>query len=184
MAARPLIYRAFCRLKKADPMLQAIQTFYRGHHFRSRTEARWAVFFDTLGIKWEYERQGYKLPSGAAYLPDFFVHAHDSETEGNGYWVEVKGDTPTPADQCLMQELCYASGHHGYIVQGLPGEFAPLRFTYHQTPPINPLDALRASAFVIAGAAMPLVPWFKQAVEDATASRFEHGQSGAPTRNA
>jgi hypothetical protein len=26
--------------------IQAIETVYRGHRFRSRLEARWAVFFD------------------------------------------------------------------------------------------------------------------------------------------
>lgn len=50
---------------------KAIETSYKGYRFRSRLEARWAVFFDTLGIKWEYEKQGYSLPSGA-YLPDFW----------------------------------------------------------------------------------------------------------------
>lgn len=38
--------------------MQAIQTRYKGYHFRSRLEARWAVFFDTLGILWEYEKEG------------------------------------------------------------------------------------------------------------------------------
>jgi len=33
----------------------AIQTTYRGIRFRSRTEARWAAFFDELGWPWEYE---------------------------------------------------------------------------------------------------------------------------------
>lgn len=31
--------------------IQAIQTRYAGHHFRSRLEARWAVFFDYLGVE-------------------------------------------------------------------------------------------------------------------------------------
>lgn len=41
--------------------IQAIETVYKGYHFRSRLEARWAVFFDTLGIEWEYEKEGYDL---------------------------------------------------------------------------------------------------------------------------
>lgn len=44
-----------------------IPTMYKGIQFRSRLEARWAVFFDTLGIKWEYEPQGYEI--GMAYEP-------------------------------------------------------------------------------------------------------------------
>ena len=36
-------------------MIKAVQTEYNGYKFRSRLEARWAVFFDTLGIEYEYE---------------------------------------------------------------------------------------------------------------------------------
>lgn len=35
--------------------IKPIQTRYKGYHFRSRLEARWAVFFDALGIAWKYE---------------------------------------------------------------------------------------------------------------------------------
>ena len=34
--------------------IQAINTYYSGHHFRSRLEARWAHVFNDLGIRWEY----------------------------------------------------------------------------------------------------------------------------------
>jgi hypothetical protein len=48
----------------------AIQTWYKGYKFRSRLEARWATFFDSLKLDWEYEVQGYLL-DGTPYLPDF-----------------------------------------------------------------------------------------------------------------
>lgn len=67
-------------------MLQPIETIYKGYRFRSRLEARWAVFFDALGIVWEYEKEGYDL-DGLWYLPDFWL----PELE---YWVEVKGKLP------------------------------------------------------------------------------------------
>lgn len=54
------------------PTIKAIETVYKGYRFRSRLEARWAVFFDQLGIRWEYERQGYDL-GGVRYLPDFWI---------------------------------------------------------------------------------------------------------------
>src|SRR6478752_8276107 len=54
-------------------MIKPIQTTYRGYRFRSRLEARWAVFFDALGLRWEYEPEGFVLPSGKHYLPDFRV---------------------------------------------------------------------------------------------------------------
>ena len=41
--------------------LRAIPTKYAGHTFRSRLEARWALFFDLLHLPWEYEPEGYFL---------------------------------------------------------------------------------------------------------------------------
>lgn len=35
--------------------IKAIPTEYAGVNFRSRTEARWAAFFDLIGLKWDYE---------------------------------------------------------------------------------------------------------------------------------
>lgn len=51
--------------------MKAIETSYKGYRFRSRLEARWAVFFDSLGVKWEYEPEGFDLRDGVRYLPDF-----------------------------------------------------------------------------------------------------------------
>lgn len=53
--------------------IKPIETIYKGYRFRSRLEARWAVFFDALGVEWEYEPEGFNLPSGRKYLPDFRV---------------------------------------------------------------------------------------------------------------
>ena len=51
--------------------MKPIKTSYRGFKFRSRLEARWGIFFDKLGLRWEYEPQGYVLPGDIPYLPDF-----------------------------------------------------------------------------------------------------------------
>lgn len=53
--------------------IKPIQTYYNGYHFRSRLEARWAVFFDTEKIKYEYEPEGFEFGDGDKYLPDFFL---------------------------------------------------------------------------------------------------------------
>ena len=53
--------------------MKAIQTEYKGYLFRSRLEARWAVFFDACGIRWEYEPEGIVLSDGSFYLPDFYL---------------------------------------------------------------------------------------------------------------
>lgn len=73
-------------------MIKAIETEYKGYRFRSRLEARWAVFFDALGIKWEYEPQGFLLPSGLQYLPDFQIKGVDTNGDKFDFWCEVKGD--------------------------------------------------------------------------------------------
>jgi hypothetical protein len=73
--------------------VKAIETFYKGYHFRSRLEARWAVFFDTLGIPWRYEDEGFEKEvhgETVRYLPDFFL---PYRWGGGGFYVEVKGDT-------------------------------------------------------------------------------------------
>jgi len=54
-------------------MIKAIETNYKGYMFRSRLEARWAVFFDEIGLKWEYEVEGFELEDGTWYLPDFYI---------------------------------------------------------------------------------------------------------------
>ncbi len=45
---------------KESPNVKALETHYRGWRFRSRIEARWAVFFDALGISWDYELEPWK----------------------------------------------------------------------------------------------------------------------------
>lgn len=74
-------------------MIQAIETRYAGCRFRSRLEARWAVFFDTLGAAWEYEPQGFLVgDSKRPYLPDFKVHRTWTDQP---LWIEVKGTDET-----------------------------------------------------------------------------------------
>ena len=62
--------------------LKAIETVFSGYKFRSRLEARWAVFFDALDMPYEYEKEGFELPSGW-YLPDFWLPEQN-------LWVEIK----------------------------------------------------------------------------------------------
>ena len=53
--------------------IKPIETVYNGYRFRSRLEARWAVFFDALGIEYIYEPEGFTFPDGTNYLPDFYL---------------------------------------------------------------------------------------------------------------
>ncbi len=81
-------------------MIKAIETVYDGYRFRSRLEARWAVFFKTLGIPYKYEKEGYDL-DGTYYLPDFWLPEQKC-------WIEIKGQHPTNEEhkKCeLLTEL-------------------------------------------------------------------------------
>jgi hypothetical protein len=51
----------------------ALETTFGGVTFRSRTEARWAVFFRALDLEYRYEPERLNLSSGDTYLPDFFL---------------------------------------------------------------------------------------------------------------
>lgn len=78
--------------------IKAIETEYAGCRFRSRLEARWGVFFDTLGVRWAYEAQGYALNSGW-YLPDFQLFGLGGDGERHEYiWFEVKPENGTDDD--------------------------------------------------------------------------------------
>lgn len=71
--------------------IKAIETMYNGYRFRSRLEARFAVLMDALGISYEYELEGYRLPNGKMYLPDFYLPQFDYYVECKGYsdhWVD------------------------------------------------------------------------------------------------
>lgn len=95
--------------------MKAIETSYKGYRFRSRLEARWAIFLDELGIKWEYELEGYKLSTGEWYLPDFWLPDFN-----RGMHVEVKSVfTIAEAEKC--RQLCEDSGKRVWLAEGTPG---------------------------------------------------------------
>lgn len=53
------------------------------------------MFFDALGIPWEYEKEGYDLgPHFGRYLPDFFLPTVYMFGAGRGFWLEVKPEFP------------------------------------------------------------------------------------------
>lgn len=77
-----------------ETAIKPIETIYNGYRFRSRLEARWAVFLDSLGVKYEYEPEGFELPDGTRYLPDFRVMCHATrggDCEPFPLYIEVKG---------------------------------------------------------------------------------------------
>lgn len=99
--------------------IKPIETEYSGVRFRSRLEARWAVFFDALGISWEYEPEGFELPSGRRYLPDFRLRWPGEEHLI--YYAEVKPPGYVCGSGSRMQEFSNATGRHMFILDGCPG---------------------------------------------------------------
>ena len=96
-------------------MIKAIETVYKGYRFRSRLEARWAVFFDEMGIEYQYEPEGFETKNGW-YLPDFYLPEFNA-------WVEVKGDKSNFwEDVRKLTEVCYFKNSIGMMLGGDPVE--------------------------------------------------------------
>jgi hypothetical protein len=90
--------------------MKVIETKYKSHFFRSRLEARWAVYFDSLEIKWIYEPEGYQLSDGGRYLPDFWLPDHK-------LFAEVK------PEYCFDKRWIRFANESGYgllVLDGLP----------------------------------------------------------------
>ncbi len=144
--------------------MRAIPTDYRGVRFRSRTEARWAVLLDGLGVEWRYEHEGFQLPSGW-YVPDFWL-------PGPGLWIEVKGQDPTDRELALCRELADATAKDVALFRGDSCSWwfsakteSPVRFWARLMEAADPkadllasLEAARAYRFWDPPAAEPNAP--------------------------
>lgn len=98
--------------------MKAIETTYAGCRFRSRLEARWAVFFDTIGVRWEYEPQGFHVTRRLQcreedggldeflYLPDFWLPDADM-------FAEVKGALTDDECERLLHAAASLSSNDG-----------------------------------------------------------------------
>ena len=91
--------------------ITAIPTIYAGIQFRSRLEARWAVFMDALGVKWEYEPEGF-TDGTLCYLPDFWL-------PNQNCYLEIKPDGPWYED-CKKADLITHTGKEFYFAIGRP----------------------------------------------------------------
>lgn len=111
-------------------LIKAIPTKYQGYEFRSRLEARWAVFFDTLEIQYNYEPEGFdvtdvfkaKHPTKTLppknelwYLPDFYLPDY-------GWYVEIKAEIPDPkVDRSMMKCFLFSESQKFLVLCGTPG---------------------------------------------------------------
>lgn len=92
--------------------LKPIPTLYAGIEFRSRLEARWAMYFDLLGVEWIYEIEGFILKSGC-YLPDFYLPKFKvfCEVKPYEYKIEERWTEFTSTGMKLI--LLYGKVHSG-----------------------------------------------------------------------
>ena len=109
-------------IQEAWGELKPIQTRYRGFLFRSRLEARWAVALDHLGIDYLYEPEGFELPGGLRYLPDFWLPVIR-------YWGEVKPVPLNPEDRLKATLLAMHSRRPVLELVG-PPDFKPYTCLY------------------------------------------------------
>jgi hypothetical protein len=107
--------------------IKAIETNYKGYKFRSRLEARWAVFFDTAGIAWEYEPEGYVLSDGRKYLPDFYLPKEELH-------VEIKGISPDDNTWEKLEKFANEKGTPLLVVCGIAQQEAQIIFPRSHGP--------------------------------------------------
>jgi hypothetical protein len=169
-------------------MIKAIETSYKGYRFRSRLEARYAVFLDTLGIEWDYEREGYDLGGLGYYLPDFWLpwHAY-GQHPGAGYFLEIKGQDPTPEEVEKLKALAAGTGHTCFLLAGEIGKqrhyTAHRRGHFFYTDPAQ--DELLEDGDPYANHLWAMFSrWdftgdVDNAISTARSARFEHGESPA-----
>jgi len=111
------------KAKKAKPKvhIEPKPTVYRGVKFRSRLEARWAVYFEFNPVIdfWKYEPKTLRLPErGWDYCPDFVIQY------GSGFqsYVEVKPEIPTDSYLEILSEfipkLSGCVGHSLFLFLG------------------------------------------------------------------
>lgn len=100
-----------------NEVLAPIETVYNGYRFRSRLEARWAIFFDESGVKYEYEKEGYDLGDAGWYLPDFYLPEIRS-----GVFIEVKPESFSSGEACYnkTEKLTLLTKKDSFIVRGDP----------------------------------------------------------------
>ncbi len=153
--------------------MKAISTFYRGNYHRSRLEARWAVYFTELGIRYEYEKEGYKTQN-FNYLPDFYFPKLD-------FWGEVKHKDFGDEDVARWTEFANEIKKPLVIFEGLPHAKPCRAFGMHIDSPllVIPFAHLfmkKIGCFYHAGGHedFKIYSPFDTAIKVAQKTRFEH----------
>ena len=152
--------------------ISPIETRYAGCRFRSRTEARFAVLLDRLSLTWEYEGQGFQLPSGRRYLPDF-------KLPDLKIFLEIKGAEPTQRELGKVREFAVAAHEYGYVTLMLVGG-VPRPEPDTVCIPARAFLVRKGDAIDVTTDWMPAphASQLRAALTAARSARFEFGESG------
>ena len=104
--------------------IKPIETVYNGYRFRSRLEARWAVFFRAVGIEYQYEPEGFDM-DGLRYWPDFYLPSIDR-------WFEVKGKPLSVEEIKKCEEFCFRKDNYGIKFSIVIGPPQPAAFQFNE----------------------------------------------------
>lgn len=76
---------------------------YKGNNFRSKLAAKWAVFFDAMGIIYEYEPECIELSETLKFIPTFKIKVYTPNYDKYvDYYVKV---TKNPLDEYQMEQI-------------------------------------------------------------------------------
>ncbi len=95
--------------------------FYKGVKYDYRVQARWAVFFDTLGVDAAYKPEGFDGGRGVFFEPDFFI------PDWNLY-LEARDGPPRKDERDMCRRLSEVSGFDVLMVFLEDGEFRGMFF--------------------------------------------------------
>lgn len=154
--------------------IKPIETSYKGYRFRSRTEARWAIVFDKLNLRWEYEKEGYDLPGYGWYLPDFYV-PNQNILISDGLIVEVKGIIPTDIELNKANVLSSISELPVIVLSGVPGDH--IWYLYFDRYHFNSTNNYKMDDWCSFAGIRTNKIIIKLAYEKARSARFEHGET-------
>jgi hypothetical protein len=171
--------------------IKPIETRWGNWLFRSRLESRWAIFLNRLGIEFEYEKEGYTLPSGELYLPDLWLpRVH--------MWAEIK---PTPfnaTEKRKCSQLAVGTGYPCLMLPGAPTYRAYWAMQANTDERLGPIEEnywldvyahdrrYYEDEHRFYGSCWPLewyeseenYSWqYRDAIADAVSARFEHGNA-------
>jgi hypothetical protein len=97
---------------RAETIL-AIPTEFDGWRCKSRTEARWLVFFKTFGIQYEFEPQGFVLNDGSCFQPDLYLPSIR-------FWAEIKPTYLNGTEERKCRLLADGTGFPCLFLVGVP----------------------------------------------------------------